>query len=684
MKNPHISFALIVFQLLYFFTINFAQNNTSAKATSTVVWQALTSSMKITSSMYSNLKPLQYHDELNVVSFIHPKSPTYIPSPMVTPSNAATNVIVAEISQNWGATWDSTCLWSSSTNMAFYPQGGIYSASGNTSIANAYLVGTGGVVTSPVGTNAGLWFGSKSIGPGNYTTSQSTVSNANQFMPNHVPFGAVGKVDFWQYHFTSTKDGLVRSIAPMVDDANASNPSFRGSKILTGNFASGTFNWTADTIIPPFLNHSINNRALANQTTYMAWNDSGTVGYAWFIGCKKGAIGANRGYQPIVYKTINSGVNWTIQPEINFPQSVLKHLALINPNSSLVIPYFNSKEGIDGIVDGNNNLHIASTLLSSANPFSDSLHITHTYTMSTDAEMGYSYQHVPGFRPYIYDFILKNTGWETVLVDSMSTEAPGAKFNEPGYNSNNWDVNFVNDPKLEYGARIQLSRTPDGKFIIYTWTDSDTIFTNGSKKWNESPNLNAKCYRLCDNRISWIKINLTNQSNSAINTNVVDKAHMHFTSPKSTLSYTRINTSDVGPGVYYGIKLPVIVSNSLPLKSLGNNTHWYSTADLEFGFDFICVATSNFNGDVGLNKINSFYVFPNPTNEILNFAYASTSISVTESELSIIDIYGRQVKKIKLTTSETQINISELSSGIYFVQLMQDGKIMGTEKIVKE
>ncbi len=89
------------------------------------------------------------------------------------------------------------------------------------------------------------------------------------------------------------------------------------------------------------------------------------------------------------------------------------------------------------------------------------------------------------------------------------------------------------------------------------------------------------------------------------------------------------------------------------------------------------------------NKIKNNYenlIYPNPTNGILNVEFNPDSNRElnNQTQLSFFNIYGKEVKRIKLIANETQINISELSSGIYFVQLMQDGKIMGTEKIIKE
>lgn len=103
--------------------------------------------------------------------------------------------------------------------------------------------------------------------------------------------------------------------------------------------------------------------------------------------------------------------------------------------------------------------------------------------------------------------------------------------------------------------------------------------------------LKARCYRICDNSLSHSKINLTNNLSVTANQNIANRAFIHYTSPKCmvTNSFT-INPfdDDIHFVEYYNINLPVIVSNSSPLNSLGNNTHWYSTANLQFRFHSFC------------------------------------------------------------------------------------------------
>ncbi len=80
----------------------------------------------------------------------------------------------------------------------------------------------------------------------------------------------------------------------------------------------------------------------------------------------------------------------------------------------------------------------------------------------------------------------------------------------------------------------------------------------------------------------------------------------------------------------------------------------------------------------GVYDGNLFTLHPNPLRGgLLNVK----SESHTAKNISIFDIIGKQVYLKK--TTESQINISNLKAGLYFVKVQQDGKI-ATRKLVVE
>ncbi len=77
---------------------------------------------------------------------------------------------------------------------------------------------------------------------------------------------------------------------------------------------------------------------------------------------------------------------------------------------------------------------------------------------------------------------------------------------------------------------------------------------------------------------------------------------------------------------------------------------------------------------------NDFSVFPNPTKDIINVSNKLTSINSVE----ISDLNGRVVNTVNsIDAQNVQINISDLSSGIYMMKIVSDKGII-TKKVIKE
>ncbi|WP_333694722.1 T9SS-dependent choice-of-anchor J family protein [Flavobacterium sp.] len=93
--------------------------------------------------------------------------------------------------------------------------------------------------------------------------------------------------------------------------------------------------------------------------------------------------------------------------------------------------------------------------------------------------------------------------------------------------------------------------------------------------------------------------------------------------------------------------------------------------------------TFNINSVLSVNDfvVSNFKVYPNPATDVLNIdAIANSSIS----KITISDIRGSLIKEINLNNElQTQISVSELNSGIYFVTIQSDNG-SGTTKFVKK
>lgn len=76
---------------------------------------------------------------------------------------------------------------------------------------------------------------------------------------------------------------------------------------------------------------------------------------------------------------------------------------------------------------------------------------------------------------------------------------------------------------------------------------------------------------------------------------------------------------------------------------------------------------------------NNLKIHPNPTKDVINLSSTTTLIN----NVTVADLNGRIVKSFNLSgISQTELNVSDLTSGMYFVSVETDlGK--GTTKIVK-
>jgi hypothetical protein len=88
------------------------------------------------------------------------------------------------------------------------------------------------------------------------------------------------------------------------------------------------------------------------------------------------------------------------------------------------------------------------------------------------------------------------------------------------------------------------------------------------------------------------------------------------------------------------------------------------------------------NYNTGVSKPDQLLVYPNPFSEFTTIEYSVSSVE--NSWMIIYDVTGKAVKKIKLDkeTGTFEFNGKDLNNGIYFCQLLSNGEIMQTTKLV--
>jgi hypothetical protein len=454
--------------------------------------------------------------------------------------------------------------------------------------------------------------------------------------------------------------------------------------------------WDNDSIIPSVVQSNGSNQLYSRPR--MAWSESGQVGYVMHIGVASGATGNNFGWQPIVHRTNDGGNSWAPVSGINFNlpamSTVTNMLLPIGTDDNIVIPFFNYTEGFGLTVDKDDKLHILGTMFASSSNHPDSIGFTWSNWTVGDGQT-YRYRHTPGLHPYIFDFVgdgLPNSPWGVTLIDSLSSENPGTnQSTDPnGYDSNPWIVE--NNDKIEVEARFQSSRTTDGKYIVYTWAESDSAITSNGFKWNEVPNIKARLMDVTAQTLHTLEINVTkpavNDPFITTNINVSNRAYLHYASPKCALAQT-MAVSPFGPAII----LPMTSSRpyNTPLSQTAPTIHRYISALLNFGGlsqnDIVAPPKPLISGvaENALNSANNSFVYPNPAS-----SSAHLSIDLKDNskvELSVVNMIG-QVVNTTVTDAQAgqnniNVNINGLSKGVYMVNV-KVANSTSTKKLIVE
>ena len=83
-------------------------------------------------------------------------------------------------------------------------------------------------------------------------------------------------------------------------------------------------------------------------------------------------------------------------------------------------------------------------------------------------------------------------------------------------------------------------------------------------------------------------------------------------------------------------------------------------------------------------------LFPNPTTGVVNVHCTMNDVQSDNIEIQVFDVYGRMLNvtnpsDARGTSPQTmKIDLSGYSTGIYFVKLVNGGKVIAVQKVVKE
>ncbi len=333
-------------------------------------------------------------------------------------------------STDGGVTWHTNLVMSNSSGHNLrYPSGVIYNPTGNTNVNNAFSVYCG-----PVSNGSG-W---TETFAGSIKLDSTNASN-NLFASNGALIRRGVQI---------TTDGKIHAMGSAYQGSSSTPYLLDTNYLLTGTFNStnNNFDWTLTKFKPSFVADTDGGDFAYVWHFNTAWSKDGAIGYYWTIG--RDSTNDTRAYQPIVWKTTDSGANWSKMPVFDFSTlsiitDMLQPMKGVTPATSR--PQFSS--ALDGVVDANGDLHLMALIKACSSNNDDSL--------------GYSYYVANGdFLNPIFDVYTTSTGWDARhLGDIYTVAVPGA---EGGYGTIGWDL------------RLQAGRTSDGTKVFASWTDTDT------------------------------------------------------------------------------------------------------------------------------------------------------------------------------------------------------------------
>jgi len=657
------------------------------------------SSPNLYTALVSESHCLTANQELNMVMFNRRRNNT---------SFGNSGFVQASISTNGGVSFDSLLTVvgdSSDTHLCRYPNGAIVNPIGNTNPNNAFIVSSG--PWHPGADWKGNFFGSVNANGANYD---------NYFVDNTALQTGEIKSDFARISAQSTDNEMYYTMGGQFTDANGTTwaaQDYQYAVLHAGklNTTTNTFDWTSRAFPHTFRKDPTDLTKSVSSVAQTAWSQDGNVGYVFYMGEDSATFDSLKTYQPIVYKTTDGGQTWNFMSMFNFGTLSNLTSALRSTRQGTKRPFFSTQFGVGSTVDYNNELHIVSVISAASTDHPDSLEYT------------WNIPHI------VADVHTTPTGWGAFVLDSLNTDvvsdtlSPWQASDNSG--GNGWD------------ARIQISRTKDGKRIFYGWMDTDTTWAVTT---NEFPDIYAKGLNVENNtltatknftandnvlhgKINWMYMQYTtlknslggydlgftttqsyDGSNDALSAvkhyyikgisfsdpefNNVDCSSLKvdnitITYPSSTTTNNGALTANISGGV-----APYTYSwNTSPAQTtqtasnLGVGTYYLTVSD-----SLGCVTNSSVS--ISLESVKSIdftkavQVYPNPTNGVVYLNISNELGNNASVQVTTID--GKVVYNATNMSTSTinKIDFSSLKSGLYFVKITS-GNNSGVIKINK-
>ncbi|HHG84408.1 MAG TPA: T9SS type A sorting domain-containing protein, partial [Bacteroidetes bacterium] len=371
---------------------------------------------------------------------------------------------------------------------------------------------------------------------------------------------------------------------------------------------------------------------------------------------------------PIFMKTTDGGATWGSAYEVN-----LDNIPWIKDSlQSLWVDSMNNPAGsglafclyrnFDLTVDNNGNPHFATVI----------------YNASGADDFTFS----PSFAKFLGDVYSPDGGatWEVSYLSPILA----------------YDKDFGSTNTVNMSTFVQASRSEDGRYLFFSWPDSDTSQFTGSMNGigfgdisNIAPNLRICAKRVSDGGQTYPKLvsdgDLTWEGRvlyptmAPITRKIGGKFHLPIVSMELTLN----DANQTCSFFYWG-------NDAVIDFTTANFCQWQNGMELSWsvfsdpGFTGSpCVV--NVDDNVGQNDIILHQSFPNPTSgeAVIGFELPA----VTSLNIELVNMYGQQVAvlakgEFNAGSHRVVANTADLAAGVYFYNLRTADQIITKKMIV--
>lgn len=573
----------------------------------------------------SNTHSLSVSDACSSVVFIHRSDPT-----LFTTENPAHYRY--DISADNGGTFliNQGPLNPTANNTSIssrYPQVVIDNPTNATNPANVYM--------QYLGTyhNGGDWDG---VTTGTARLDNTGFTEANTSMNS----GDVSVV-------TSMCKGAANTFWGVTHSLDAANVLLGDIVILKGTKSGNNVTWATDKVLTPaFDQHSGSIKA---GSVNIAFDPTGTNGWVSFLGDIRSELDQNidEVYDAIFYRTTNGGTSWEGPYSVNLNEfTLIQSIYPVPTTGTNVIHAVSAAFESDMAVDMDGQPHMFFTMgygsseseIAAGNGYS--IRASNMFDLSYDVNID----------RFVINFVARSN---QLRADSIG-------FSGTALNSED--------------QRPQVSTTPAGDLVLFTWSDNinqlalggaDTVIESATARYLNLTTMAPGIAR-SGNRVV---------SNEAPYAAVAEKAYFFTASPIAQ----RKTNSTVIP-VAYGILNPVdkntesrstfaLMQN---IEVLDDSIKYLIESDT-LGFEVLPTFPTSVQNTV---KNSELTIYPNPATT--HFCVAN--VSGNKNTIRITNLSGAVVSSTTFTSTMLKtISTKDLAVGTYIVELESDGKITKTK-----